>query len=111
MRVTESCAACLYDKQKHLTDDACYLAEIRNIIENRGEEDTSPYLVYRFNQVYESHFGSRAPYGAGKKKYNDLVLLQRNRRRQPAAVFTAGLTAWMEFTGGQRNADHRSSRG
>lgn len=74
MRVTESCAACLYDKQKHLTDDACYLAEIRNIIENRGEEDTSPYLVYRFNQVYESHFGSRAPYGAVKKKYNDLVL-------------------------------------
>lgn len=74
MRVTESCAACLYDKQRNLTDDARYLAEVRRILENRGEEDTSPYLVYRFHQVYESCFGSGKPYQAVKKKYNDLVL-------------------------------------
>ena len=29
MRVTESCARCLFDKQKHLSDNEEYLAEIR----------------------------------------------------------------------------------
>lgn len=74
MRITESCAECLYDKQKHLAEDEKYLNEIRSIIENRGEDDTSPYLVYQFNQVYERYFGQRAPYMDIKKKYNDLVL-------------------------------------
>ena len=42
VRVTESCAECLYDKQKHLSKDENYLKEIKNIIDNRNEEDTSP---------------------------------------------------------------------
>lgn len=74
MRITESCAECLYDKQRHMVDDENYLAEIRAIIDNRGENDTSPYLVYQFNRVYERYFGQRAPYKDIKKKYNDLVL-------------------------------------
>lgn len=74
MHITESCAKCLYDKQKHLTEDEEYLEEIKYIIENRGNEDTSPYLVYKFNKVYEKHFGKQAPYKDIKKKYNDLVL-------------------------------------
>lgn len=74
MRVPESCAECLYDKQKHLTDDAKYLSEIKEIIDNRDEDDTSPYLVYKFNRVYERYFGKKAPYREIKKKYNDLVL-------------------------------------
>ena len=40
MRVIESCAQCLYDKQKHLSDDPQYLSEVREIIENRRENDT-----------------------------------------------------------------------
>lgn len=67
VRITESCAECLYDKQKHLTDDKKYLTEIKSIIDNRGEDDTSPYLVYRFNKVYERYFGQRAPYKDVKK--------------------------------------------
>lgn len=74
MRVPESCAECLYDKQMHLTDDAKYLSEIKEIIDNRDEDDTSPYLVYKFNRVYERYFGKKAPYREIKKKYNDLVL-------------------------------------
>lgn len=74
MRIIESCAECLYDKQKHLTEDERYLKEIKDIIDNRGEDDTSPYLVYRFNKVYEKYFGRQTPYKEIKKKYNDLVL-------------------------------------
>lgn len=74
MRVTESCARCLFDKQKHLSDNEEYLKEIRDIIDHRGEDDTSPYLVYLFRGVYEKYFGPREPYQEVKKKYNDLVL-------------------------------------
>ena len=74
MRVTESCAKCLYDKQKHLSEDENYLREIKSIIDHRGENDTSPYLVYRFHEVYEKLFGKQAPYKDIKRKYNDLVL-------------------------------------
>ncbi|MBO4912883.1 MAG: DUF89 family protein [Butyrivibrio sp.] len=74
MRVIESCAKCLFDKQKNLTDDKEYLDEIKAIIDNRGEDDTAPYLVYLFTKVYEKRFGAKASYKDIKKKYNDLVL-------------------------------------
>lgn len=82
MRIPESCAKCLYDKQQHLTDDKEYLSEIKAIIDNRAEDDTSPYLVYQFGQVYEKCFGMRASYKAEKKKYNDLVLSMENKIRE-----------------------------
>ena len=44
MRITESCAQCLYDKQKHLTDNEEYLAEIRHLLDRRKKNDTSPYI-------------------------------------------------------------------
>ncbi len=74
MRIVNSCAECLYDKQLHLTDDAEYIAKIKEIIDNRKDTDTSPYLVYLFNQEYEKRFGKRAPYKDIKVKFNDLVL-------------------------------------
>lgn len=82
MRVTESCAECLYDKQKHLSKDENFLKEIRDIIDHRGEDDTSPYLVYRFQAVHEKYFGKRAPYRDIKKKYNDLVLSMEDSVRK-----------------------------
>ena len=74
MRVIESCAECLYDKQKHLSDDEEYLREVRQIIADRAEQDTAPYLVYLFGQAYERRFGKKAPFGEIKRKYNDMVL-------------------------------------
>ena len=81
MRVAESCAECLYNKQKQVSGDKKYLEEIKSIIDNRGEDDTSPYLVYRFSQIYEKFYGQRSPYGEIKKKYNDLVLSMEERIR------------------------------
>ena len=74
MRIIESCAECLFDKQQRLSDDPDYLREIREIIENRSVEDSAPYLVYLFGKVYEKHFGPKKPYAGIKRKYNDLVL-------------------------------------
>ena len=74
MRVSESCAKCLYDRQANRTDNAEYLAEIREILEERGENDSAPYLVYLFNKVYQRYYGAGMDYHDVKKKYNDLVL-------------------------------------
>ena len=74
MRVIESCANCLFNQQKNITDDKDYLAEVKAIIDNRDADDTSPYLVYRINRVYEGRFGKKASYKDVKRKYNDLVM-------------------------------------
>lgn len=74
MRISESCAECLYERQKNKTDNAEYLAEIKQLIDNRREEDTSPYMVYLFNKVHVRYFGTGADYSDIKKHYNDLVL-------------------------------------
>ncbi len=82
MRVIESCARCLLDKQEKLSGDPDFLREIREIIDNRSEEDSAPYLVYLFGQVYEKHFGPRKPFAEIKRKYNDLVLEKEETLRQ-----------------------------
>ena len=83
MRINDSCAACLYDKQKNKADDPKYLARIRELLDNRGEDDTSPYMVYMFNKVHEEFFGAGADYTQVKKTYNDLVLgMEENLRAE-----------------------------
>ena len=74
MRISESCAKCLYDRQLNKTDNARYLAEIKELLDGRGENDTSPYMVYLFNKVHVKYFGKGADYSEIKKQYNDLVL-------------------------------------
>jgi len=98
MRVSESCARCLYDKQARLTEDKAYLEEVQRILRARGENDSAPYLVYRFNQIYEKHFGKKPSYGEIKKKYNDLVLsmegaLRSRIEESPNPLQTAFLLA------------------
>ncbi len=97
MKVTEGCAACLYDKQEHRCADPEYLKEIRGIIENRGENDPSPLLVYRFNQVYERRFGPAASYSAVKKKYNDLMLAMEARLRSKIEAASDPLAAALAY--------------
>ncbi len=55
MRISESCAKCLYDRQKNKTDNEAYLSENGELLDNRKETDTSPYMVYLFNEVHERH--------------------------------------------------------
>lgn len=74
MRISESCARCLYDRQLNRTDNAEYLAEIKALLDNRSENDTSPYMVYLFNRIYVKYYGVGADYRGIKKQYNDLVL-------------------------------------
>ena len=81
MRVNSFCAACLWDKQLHKSDDPAYLAEVRQIIDTRKDEDTAPYLVYLFNRAYERRFGKTEPYKQVKQKYNDVVLSMENEIR------------------------------
>ncbi len=82
MRISESCAKCLYDRQQNKTDNKEYLAEIKSLLDNRGEDDTSPYMVYQFNKIHERYFGKCADYKDIKKKYNDLVLSMENDLRR-----------------------------
>ena len=81
MRVIESCAKCLYEKQEKMVNHQEYLAEIKQIIENRDADDTAPYLVYLFNGVYERYFGKKQPYTEIKKQYNNLVLSMEDSLR------------------------------
>lgn len=74
MRISDKCATCLYDKQKHLSDHPAFLAEVQQLIDERPEGATAPYMVYLFDQIYEKYFGKKVSYKEIKKKYNDLVL-------------------------------------
>ncbi len=74
MRISEACAACLYDKQCNKTDNKEYLAEVKSLIDNRSDTDTSPYMVYLFDKLHKKYFGEAQDYTEIKKKYNDLVM-------------------------------------
>ena len=82
MRISESCALCLYGKQKKRCPDPEYLARVRQLLDNRGEDDTAPYMVWRFNRIHEQMFGKKPGYLREKKRYNDLVLGMENDLRK-----------------------------
>ncbi len=115
MQINPYCAACLWDKQLNKSDDPAYLAEVRKILDSRGESATAPYMVYLFNQAYERHFGKADSYREIKKKYNDFVLSLeadiRNRiSRAPDPLATALAYArvgnFIDF-GAMNQIDHR----
>ena len=81
MRISQSCAECLYKRQKNKTDNTEYLAEIKALLDNRKETDTSPYMVYLFNKVHVRYFGKGADYSVIKKQYNDIVLAMEDSLR------------------------------
>lgn len=97
MRVNETCAACLYDKQKTRSNDPAYLESVRRIIDQRRESDTSPYLVYLFNQAYEKQFGPGSSYAEIKKQFNDLVLSMEERIREIIETSPDPLAASMVY--------------
>ncbi|MCR5794324.1 MAG: ARMT1-like domain-containing protein [Solobacterium sp.] len=82
MRVIESCAECLYGKQRNISDDPDFLSEIKEIIDSRKEGDTAPYLIWKFSAVQEKYLGKRQPFREIKKRYNDLVLSMEEGIRQ-----------------------------
>ena len=74
MQITDMCVDCLYGKEKARTDDPGYLAEVRQLLADRAAEDTSPYMVYRFEQAYRRRFGATESSAPLRRSYNDFVL-------------------------------------
>jgi len=86
MRIVKSCEECLYGKQearvKNMEDkEKCraFLTDVRNLLDSRQEEDTAPYMVYKFNQAFSQYFGDFKSYREIRKEYNDLVLAMEAR--------------------------------
>jgi hypothetical protein len=83
MRISDRCAKCLYDRQANRTDNEAYLSEIKELLDNRRETDTAPFMVYQFNLAYKRYFGRTSDYSGIKKSYNDLVLgMEDSLRRE-----------------------------
>ncbi len=81
--LTKHCEDCLYRRQERLSSDPEFLAEIRSILDQRSPEDTAPYLVYLFNQVYKKKYGHTSHhYEMEKIRFNDLVLSMEESIRQ-----------------------------
>lgn len=80
MRINESCERCLLDKQvnrvKNYESDKReqYVRDCKNILSNRKDSDSAPYMVYLFNKAFEKYFGKLMDYSDIKREYNDLVL-------------------------------------
>lgn len=81
MRIIPSCEKCLYDRQvniaQSISDETAresYLIEIREILTNRREEDSAPYMVYCFKEVQKKYFESLDIFPDIKQQYNSLML-------------------------------------
>ncbi len=54
---------------------SAYLDDIKNILDNRADSDSAPYLVTLFKEKYKEYFGDTASeFTEKKRKYNDLVM-------------------------------------
>ena len=82
MRISDDCARCMYDRQKFRDPDPQYLKQVRDLIDNRGSNDTAPLMVYRFDRLHEKYRGPGRSWREEKKKYNDLVLGMKNELRE-----------------------------
>lgn len=74
MKLTPSCAKCMYDRQKLKTDNEEYISKVKYILDNRDENACSAELNFAFNSAYEEIIGAIPSFKDINKKYNDLVL-------------------------------------
>lgn len=82
MRVNDSCAKCMYDRQCAKTDNKEYLFEIKNLLDNRPEDITSCELNMEFNRLHEQYIGKLHDFKDEKKQFNDLVLSMEDDLRK-----------------------------
>lgn len=82
MRINEKCAVCLFDKHKNQSLDSTYLSKVKEIIDNRKESDTAPYIVYKTGLIYEEMFGKKDHYSQIKKEYNTFVMSLENKIKE-----------------------------
>ncbi len=98
MYISESCAQCLFDKQKKHSADEEYLREIRKIIDERKPEDTPPVLIYEFSEVHKRYYGKPVSYRDEKKRYNDLVLHLQDTIRNKISEADDPLRTALEYS-------------
>lgn len=86
MRIVESCEKCLWDRQVKLAETLTqegagerYLAEIRDALYNRDPEACSPYLVYRFRQIFAKYGENTNFPKETKMEYNALVMSMEDK--------------------------------
>ncbi|MCR4675514.1 MAG: ARMT1-like domain-containing protein [Lachnospiraceae bacterium] len=82
MRLSDSCAECMYRRQKEKNDNKEYLAEVKELLDHREEVASSPELVLEFNLLQKKYFGNTPSYKEINKKYNDLVLSMEDGLRE-----------------------------
>ncbi len=82
MRVNDSCAKCMYDRQCAKTDNEKYLSEIKKLLGNRPEDITSCELNMEFNRLHEQYIGKLHDFKAEKNQFNDLVLSMEDGLRK-----------------------------
>lgn len=82
MRVNDSCAKCMYDRQCAKTDNKEYLLEIKKLLDNRPENITSCELNMEFNKLHEKYIGKLNDYKEEKQQFNDLVLSMEDGLRK-----------------------------
>lgn len=86
MRLTSDCIACLLDKQQGrvaaFNDEkkkTIYMKEVAAALGASEDEDSAPYMVYVFNEIYKKYFGEPTDYRDVKKEYNQYVLSMEQR--------------------------------
>ncbi|MBR6027763.1 MAG: DUF89 family protein [Clostridia bacterium] len=97
MRVPPDCAQCMFDRQRRRMPDEAYLAEVQAIIDNRAENDTSPLLVYRFDQAFTRRFGPQDSYAEVKRRFNRLALSLADPLRARIEAAADPLAAALSF--------------
>lgn len=91
MICSATCIRCLVDRQEEKIrkwpDEQrkrAYMQEVTALIGESGEEDTAPYLAYRFRELYRRYDGASKDeqFRAVKTEYNQLVLGMEDDLRQ-----------------------------
>ena len=81
MRVNSMCLRCLLDRQQERVSgfpdeekNTAYLKEVARTLAECDPEDSAPYLVYLFQQIYRKYYGAPKDFTEIKKEYNQYVM-------------------------------------
>lgn len=81
MRLNSHCILCLLEGQKKRIADfpeaekkTAYMKEICKVIGESEEQDSAPYMVYLFDQIYDKYFGLTDAYLEIKQDFNRYVM-------------------------------------
>lgn len=81
MQANSMCISCLLSKQERLIrqfDDekkkSEYMHRVLEILYNRGQTESTPWMAEQINQLYKSFWGDMEDYSLIKQQYNQLLL-------------------------------------